>query len=89
MRRIPALTDFERTAIRAVKEGGTANDTLVPLCGDEGFFMEKCPSGIRKNRKIFIEEETPMAKEKKFVESITDMELDFPQWYTDVVKKLT
>ena len=36
---------------------------------------------------IFIEEETPMAKEKKFVESITDMELDFPQWYTDVVKK--
>ena len=28
-----------------------------------------------------------MAKEKKLVESITDMELDFPQWYTDVVKK--
>ena len=28
-----------------------------------------------------------MAKEKKFVEAITDMELDFPQWYTDVVKK--
>ena len=28
-----------------------------------------------------------MAKEKKFVESITDMEVDFPQWYTDVVKK--
>lgn len=88
MRRIPALTDFERTAgISAVKEGGTANDTLVPLYGTKAFFMEKCPSGIRKNRKIFIEEETPMAKEKKFVESITDMELDFPQWYTDVVKK--
>lgn len=28
-----------------------------------------------------------MAKEKKLVESITDMEIDFPQWYTDVVKK--
>ncbi len=28
-----------------------------------------------------------MAKEKNFVESITDMEVDFPQWYTDVVKK--
>ena len=28
-----------------------------------------------------------MAQEKKFVESITDMEVDFPQWYTDVVKK--
>lgn len=28
-----------------------------------------------------------MAKEKKLVESITDMEVDFPQWYTDVVKK--
>ena len=27
-----------------------------------------------------------MAKEKK-VEQITDMEVDFPQWYTDVVKK--
>ncbi|NLK37626.1 MAG: proline--tRNA ligase [Epulopiscium sp.] len=28
-----------------------------------------------------------MAKEKKLVEAITDMEADFPQWYTDVVKK--
>ncbi len=28
-----------------------------------------------------------MAKEKKLVESITDMEQDFPQWYTDVVLK--
>ena len=28
-----------------------------------------------------------MAQEKKFVESITVMEVDFPQWYTDVVKK--
>lgn len=28
-----------------------------------------------------------MANEKKLVESITDMEVDFPQWYTDVVKK--
>ncbi len=28
-----------------------------------------------------------MAKDKKFVESITDMEADFPQWYTDVVIK--
>ncbi len=28
-----------------------------------------------------------MAKEKKLVEAITDMEKDFAQWYTDVVKK--
>ena len=28
-----------------------------------------------------------MAKDKKFVEAITDMEQDFPQWYTDVVLK--
>jgi prolyl-tRNA synthetase len=28
-----------------------------------------------------------MGKEKKFVEEITDMEQDFAQWYTDVVKK--
>ena len=28
-----------------------------------------------------------MAKDKKLVSEITDMEADFPQWYTDVVKK--
>ena len=28
-----------------------------------------------------------MAREKKLVESITSMEDDFAQWYTDVVKK--
>ncbi|HEY8803580.1 MAG TPA: proline--tRNA ligase [Clostridium sp.] len=28
-----------------------------------------------------------MAKEKKFVESITSMEEDFAKWYTDIVKK--
>ncbi|EYE88693.1 prolyl-tRNA synthetase [Fervidicella metallireducens AeB] len=28
-----------------------------------------------------------MAKEKKFVEAITAMDVDFAQWYTDIVKK--
>jgi len=28
-----------------------------------------------------------MSKDKQFVEQITDMEEDFPQWYTDVVKR--
>ena len=28
-----------------------------------------------------------MAKEKKAVNAITDMEVDFAQWYTDVCKK--
>ena len=28
-----------------------------------------------------------MANDKKLVESITDMEVDFAQWYTDVVLK--
>ena len=28
-----------------------------------------------------------MAKEKKFVEQITAMDVDFAKWYTDVVKK--
>ena len=28
-----------------------------------------------------------MAKEKKFVEQITAMDVDFTAWYTDVVKK--
>ena len=29
-----------------------------------------------------------MAKDKKLVEAITSMDVDFAQWYTDVVKKL-
>ena len=32
-------------------------------------------------------EEMKMAKDKKLVESITSMDEDFAQWYTDVVKK--
>ena len=28
-----------------------------------------------------------MAKEKKMVEAITSMDVDFAQWYTDVVKR--
>lgn len=28
-----------------------------------------------------------MANDKKLVEAITSMEVDFAQWYTDVVKK--
>ena len=28
-----------------------------------------------------------MAEQKKMVEAITSMEVDFAQWYTDVVKK--
>ncbi len=32
-------------------------------------------------------EQTDMAQEKKLVEDITSMEVDFARWYTDVVKK--
>ena len=28
-----------------------------------------------------------MAEDKKFVEAITSMDVDFAQWYTDVVEK--
>ena len=31
--------------------------------------------------------ETKMADNKKKVEAITSMDVDFAQWYTDVVKK--
>ena len=31
--------------------------------------------------------ETDMAQDKKLVESITSMDVDFAQWYTDIVKK--
>ena len=52
--------------------------TLVPLCiGNRDFFI------FKEN----LKEEYTMAKEKNFVESITNMDVDFPQWYTDVVKK--
>ena len=33
------------------------------------------------------EKENKMAKEKKLVEEITSMDVDFEQWYTDVLKK--
>ena len=35
---------------------------------------------------FYIKEKT-MARDKKLVESITSMEDDFAQWYTDVVKR--
>ena len=38
-------------------------------------------------RLFYYERSFKMSKDKKFVESITDMEVDFPQWYTDVVIK--
>ena len=34
-----------------------------------------------------MREEITMAKEKKLVEAITSMDVDFAQWYTDVVKR--
>ena len=36
------------------------------------------------NRKVL---DRKMAKDKKMVEEITSMDVDFAQWYTDVVKK--
>lgn len=59
---------------------------LGPLCWDEGiFYAEIFPA----EKTILYNHEggNTMAQDKKFVESITDMEQDFPQWYTDVVKK--
>jgi prolyl-tRNA synthetase len=40
-----------------------------------------------KNYVINFERSFKMANDKKMVAAITDMEKDFPQWYTDVVKK--
>ena len=39
-------------------------------------------AGGRKNERRIV-----MAKDKKLVEDITSMDVDFAQWYTDVVKK--
>ena len=42
---------------------------------------------VSKGRTALVKEEEIMAKDKKLVEAITSMEVDFAQWYTDVVKK--
>lgn len=63
----PALTDFEWTAgIPAVKEGGTANDTLVPLYGTKVFFAN-IPSHPVSNRRPNFQriEEEPLWQKKK------------------------
>lgn len=36
---------------------------------------------------VFTERNRKMAEQKKFVEDITSMEVDFAKWFTDVVKK--
>ena len=42
---------------------------------------------MKINVKVSKGEPIDMAKEKKLVEDITSMDVDFAQWYTDVVKK--
>ena len=88
MRRIPALT--VQSEQETVNQGGTAG-IPVPMGSGIPVFL------IHDNRKLagrvfYCSEKVSgrrakMAKEKKLVESITSMEEDFAQWYTDVVKK--
>ena len=78
MRRIPALTALRERGNPLKRVAPPEN--LGPFRRGRGLFLfspfsEKIKGG------------NEMAQEKKFVESITDMEVDFPQWYTDVVKK--
>src|SRR5659263_7361 len=59
-----------------IKQGGTADIASVPF-GIRGFFC----LNLKNGRKILME------KAKKFVQEITPMDVDFAQWYTDIVKK--
>ncbi len=47
------------------------------------FFMKN----LRERKRTGEQEENIMANNKKLVEAITSMEVDFAQWYTDVVRK--
>ena len=57
--------------------------------GRLGFFTKKYRAGYfpEETKTEKKEEENIMAKEKKLVESITAREVDFAQWYTDVVRE--
>jgi prolyl-tRNA synthetase len=52
--------------------------------GIEGLFLL---SINEQKYNLNIKERFSMAQEKKLVEAITSMDVDFAQWYTDVVKK--
>mgnify|MGYP000562149630 CR=1 FL=1 len=73
-----------------VNQGGTAR-VFRSLIGKEGsaFFTKKYRAGYfpEETKTEKKEEENIMAKEKKLVESITAREVDFAQWYTDVVRE--
>lgn len=43
--------------------------------------------GFLFSTKYFTKRRISMAKDKKLVEAITSMDVDFAQWYTDVVKR--
>ena len=49
------------------------------------YYVSECPIYAGRHRQKGLV--TDMAREKKMVEQITSMDVDFAQWYTDVVKK--
>ena len=53
----------------------------VPLLNKNRSAGDRTAGGRKNERRIV------MAKDKKLVEAITSMDVDFAQWYTDVVKK--
>ena len=72
-----------------VNQGGTA-ESFGPLSGRKArLFTKKYRAGYfpEETKTEKKEEENIMAKEKKLVESITAREVDFAQWYTDVVRE--
>lgn len=64
--------------------GGLSAVSLRKACAV--YLMQK-KKAENKNGKPIRKEDQKMAKEKKMVEAITSMDVDFAQWYTDVVKK--
>ena len=93
VQRIPALTDMREQSlghgsgllIRVVPPELQSSGPLSRYGRDwMAFLFVKGRYSIKNQQK---ERRFIMANDKKLVEAITSMDVDFAQWYTDVVKK--
>lgn len=71
-----------------VNQGGTA-ESFGPLSGRKARLLRKIQGRIlpRRNKNREERRGEHYGKRKKLVESITAREVDFAQWYTDVVRE--
>ena len=96
MRNTCACATMNKKALRAndahsrEDEGCRKRPRETPECARTHSFLTGNSPHLKQRdmqtMNFYIKEKT-MARDKKLVESITSMEDDFAQWYTDVVKK--